>query len=299
MLEPNGQVHAAAALFPLMSADDLNDLAEDIKSHGLLQPIVLDADGTLIDGRNRLAACATAGVKPRFAKLNGHDPTAYILASNVLRRHLTQGQRAMVVAKSTNLVNSHDWGDRTEVARTTGVPNWRITQALMILQYAEEQTNSVISGAVTFDAAFRIAQARQEEDRALKRQAEEQRQQLALLQERARDLAELVVEERMPLEEAMGAFNVRHHEELEREQDALLSRQRMTANFVEAVVMIDGILLSDPGRIVQQWETSGMGLVSSGEGKRHLWTAEGLRNVAQRLMVLADTADLEKGGNLG
>jgi ParB-like chromosome segregation protein Spo0J len=45
MVEPNGQVHPAAALFPLMSADELADLAEDIKSNGLLQPIVLDADG--------------------------------------------------------------------------------------------------------------------------------------------------------------------------------------------------------------------------------------------------------------
>jgi hypothetical protein len=86
---------------------------------------------------------------------------------------------------------------------------------------------------------------------------------------------------------------------LEREQDALLSRQRMTANFVEAVLMIDGVLLSDPVRVARQWESSGIGLVGREESKRRLWTADGLRNVAQRLMVLADTADLEKGGSLG
>ena len=108
-----------------------------------------------------------------------------------------------------------------------------------------------------------------------------------------------MVEERMSLEEAMGAFNVRHHEELEREQKALDGRRRMTGNFAEALVMIDGILLSDPGRVAAQWESEGMGLVPREEGKRHLWTAEGLRNVAQRLLILADTADLEKGGSLG
>jgi hypothetical protein len=45
-------IHAAALLFPEMSADELRDLAADIKKRGLLRPIRL-LDGMILDGRNR------------------------------------------------------------------------------------------------------------------------------------------------------------------------------------------------------------------------------------------------------
>jgi ParB-like chromosome segregation protein Spo0J len=73
-------VHPLAALFPIMTDDELQDLADDIRENGLLHPIVLDADGVLIDGRNRLRACEIAGVDPKFSKLNGHDAAAYIVS---------------------------------------------------------------------------------------------------------------------------------------------------------------------------------------------------------------------------
>ena len=85
----------------------------------------------------------------------------------------------MVVAKSYNLYNR----DQTTAARVAGVPQPRISQALLILEYATEEADSVISGARAFDVAYRIAQARQEEREAEARRAEEERQQLALLQD--------------------------------------------------------------------------------------------------------------------
>src|SRR5580765_7417191 len=88
------RVHPAAAVFPMLSDDELQDLAEDIKVNGLLHPITLDAEGMLIDGRNRLAACKLAGVEPTFTTLNGHDPVAFILSANIQRRHLSKGQQA-------------------------------------------------------------------------------------------------------------------------------------------------------------------------------------------------------------
>jgi ParB-like chromosome segregation protein Spo0J len=60
------EVHPLAALFPMMSDDELADLAEDIKANGRIHPIVLDADGVLIDGRNRLRACELAAIEPEF-----------------------------------------------------------------------------------------------------------------------------------------------------------------------------------------------------------------------------------------
>lgn len=47
--------HSAAELFPLLPPDELVELAEDIKKHGMQEAIVLTADcKQLVDGRNRL-----------------------------------------------------------------------------------------------------------------------------------------------------------------------------------------------------------------------------------------------------
>jgi hypothetical protein len=59
-------VHPAADLFPLMPQDELQALADDIKTSGLETPIVLwrersNEDPVLVDGRNRLDALALLG----------------------------------------------------------------------------------------------------------------------------------------------------------------------------------------------------------------------------------------------
>lgn len=79
-----------------MSEDELQDLADDILSNGLLHPIVTH-EGKILDGRNRLAACAMAGVKPRFEEWkNSGSATEWVISANLMRRHLTASQRAVI-----------------------------------------------------------------------------------------------------------------------------------------------------------------------------------------------------------
>src|SRR4051812_41618555 len=92
------QIHPLAALFPMMTDEELAELADDIKENGLIHPIVLDSDGVLIDGRNRLRACEIAEVAPTFTALNGHDAAAFIVSANLERRNLTKGQQAVALA---------------------------------------------------------------------------------------------------------------------------------------------------------------------------------------------------------
>jgi site-specific DNA-methyltransferase (adenine-specific) len=88
--------HPACLLFPRLSDDELQALADDIRHNGLLTPIVT-LDGQILDGRNRLAACMIAGVKPRFVEWDGEgSPLAWVVATNLVRRHLTASQRAVV-----------------------------------------------------------------------------------------------------------------------------------------------------------------------------------------------------------
>lgn len=94
------EVHPAASRFPLMSDEELDELAADIKARGLDNPVVL-LEGKVLDGRNRLEACHRAGVPPKTVewRMEKGSAVAYVLAANVLRRHLTQSQRAAIAAE--------------------------------------------------------------------------------------------------------------------------------------------------------------------------------------------------------
>jgi len=93
--------HPAADLFPLLEGPDLAALAEDVREHGLIDPIVLH-EGQVLDGRNRLRACELAGVAPRFVEWDGHDdPAAWVVSKNLKRRHLDASQRSMVAGRLT------------------------------------------------------------------------------------------------------------------------------------------------------------------------------------------------------
>ena len=82
---------------------------------------MLDAEGTLVDGRNRRAACRLAGVEPRSTTLpDGADPVAYVLSANVARRHLSPGQRAMAIAQAQTF-SSGTFHRKGEIARRAGV----------------------------------------------------------------------------------------------------------------------------------------------------------------------------------
>ena len=58
-------VHPAAEVFPLLPADQLRELVADIRANGLREPLTLDREGLLLDGRNRLAAQAHGASRDR------------------------------------------------------------------------------------------------------------------------------------------------------------------------------------------------------------------------------------------
>lgn len=95
----DGQVHPAADLFPMLPASELQELADDIARTGLKQPVVVTRDGVLLDGRNRIAACTLAGIKPTFTEYQGDDPTAYVVSINLRRRHLSLEDRAFLAVE--------------------------------------------------------------------------------------------------------------------------------------------------------------------------------------------------------
>jgi len=88
--------HPAADLFPMLDEARLEQLAEDIAEHGQREPIRLYR-GTILDGRNRYAACRIAGVKPKFEQADDAiDPWAYVWSLNGERRDLTAERRYLI-----------------------------------------------------------------------------------------------------------------------------------------------------------------------------------------------------------
>lgn len=89
----SGLVHHFANRYPMMKAAALDEMALDIAAHGQREPIWLDIEGHLIDGRNRLEACRLAGVSPRFKVYEGDDIEAFIVSKNEHRRDLSAKER--------------------------------------------------------------------------------------------------------------------------------------------------------------------------------------------------------------
>jgi ParB-like chromosome segregation protein Spo0J len=98
--------HPICLLIPSADEDELQDLTDDIRAHGLINPIVLFEE-MILDGRNRATACERAGVAPRYVQFGGsrEDALILVISHNLKRRHLTKQAiaDALVAAEDFNL----------------------------------------------------------------------------------------------------------------------------------------------------------------------------------------------------
>ncbi len=112
-MAPMADYHPIARIFPLLSDDELQQLADDIRNNGLKLPIVL-FEGKILDGRNRHAACLIAGVKPTFTEFHGTaiEATHHCWSLNRSRRHLNSSQAAVAESKRVQVIK--EYGDQVE-----------------------------------------------------------------------------------------------------------------------------------------------------------------------------------------
>lgn len=94
--------HPLASIFPLLKGKPFEELVADIKTSGLIVPILLYEDKVL-DGRNRYNACLETNTKLRFDTYRGTDPRGHVISLNLRRRHLDESQRAMCAARLARL----------------------------------------------------------------------------------------------------------------------------------------------------------------------------------------------------
>jgi hypothetical protein len=164
------EVHPAANLFPLMTPDELNVLAEDIKKNGLKTPVTLLKQGSdrhlLLDGRNRLDAMEAGGVqilarKGKFGhrwlrrptEVKGVDPYAYVISANLHRRHFTGEQKRQLIA---TVLKAQPSKSNRQVAKTVGVSHPHVA----VVRAELEKSGDVETVTTSIDTKGRAQPAR-------------------------------------------------------------------------------------------------------------------------------------------
>jgi hypothetical protein len=80
-----------------VTKEDYTVLKQSIKENGLLQPIVINQNGTILDGHLRYQVCNELGIEPKFLTKqfdNILEEKRYVILSNLSRRHLNNYQKA-------------------------------------------------------------------------------------------------------------------------------------------------------------------------------------------------------------
>jgi hypothetical protein len=159
----------------MMPEDELAELAEDIKANGLIHPIILDADGLVLDGRNRLRACEIAKVEPRFERLDDRNPRDFITSVNLNRRNLSNGQKAMAYAILHPEPEKGGRGKLSSLGESLGISRGAaqnlLSEARKILKHSEDLAQDVLHRGTHFDVAQAELRQRQQNVRMIIDQA--------------------------------------------------------------------------------------------------------------------------------
>lgn len=155
--------HPLSEIFPLLEDSEFNALVEDIRTHGLMQPIVV-FENKILDGRNRYRACQEANVTPDFDEYGGDDALAFVLSLNLKRRHLNESQRAMVAARLETMKRGRPGKDanlhvsRPEAATSLNVSERSVASAAVVRDHAApELRKAVDQGKLAVSEAAKAA----------------------------------------------------------------------------------------------------------------------------------------------
>lgn len=116
--------------------DALRELAESIKEQGVLQPILVLPDGTIVIGHRRVKAAELAGldaVPVVVRELSGSQQIQIMLIENLQREDLT----ALQIAKAYQTLTDHGLSIN-EIAKATGFRPDSVSKHLNILKLPDE-----------------------------------------------------------------------------------------------------------------------------------------------------------------
>lgn len=169
------EFHEYANLFPMMNAEEMQELRADMRSNGYRKeyPIFV-YDGKILDGRNRYTAALAEKIEPLYVEYDGDDPFEFVISSNKKRRQLSAGQWAFIAVKvkehyaakakenqgtRTDLSQNFEKGlnepiDATAIAsKQIGVNYDYVSAAAQIEEHAPDIADNVKSGQWSMNRA--------------------------------------------------------------------------------------------------------------------------------------------------
>jgi hypothetical protein len=244
------EIHPMADIFPMMSEDELDALAADIKKNGLREPILVHKKTKrVVDGRNRLEAAKRAKVEPITKEVDG-DPLDLVLSYNVKRRHMKSGQLAVVAAEAWGLAiqegkakpdRGGDQRKKFAIARPAehfadlfGSNRKYVQDARALVKDAPDLARSVKSGDKTLTEAVEQFKQRQQEQREQEKRKEQEKGDRDALRQDHPDLFEQVEAGKLPLAEALRQGRIRDSVRKNR-------ASKVTERFVGGLVRLRGV----------------------------------------------------------
>jgi hypothetical protein len=131
--------HPLANTFPMITGTPMEELQDNVRRNGILEPIRL-YQGMILDGRNRYAAgkaCGHTFTASDFKEWVGTlaEAEAYVISTNLHRRQLTNAQKQEVIQRM--IAKNPTLGDR-EIARLCGVSHTTVAAARERLAHSPE-----------------------------------------------------------------------------------------------------------------------------------------------------------------
>jgi len=165
--------HDLAGLFPMMDGEAFSELVQDVRDHGIREPIVL-LDGLILDGRNRYRAARECGAEIPTVDFEGDDPLAFVLSLNLRRRHLSESQRATVAAKVENTKqgrpenNANLQVSRSTAAKMLNVSERSVASAAVVLERGSPELIAAVEiGQASVSAAAEVARLPEPEQKQI------------------------------------------------------------------------------------------------------------------------------------
>ncbi|AGR41658.1 ParB/RepB/Spo0J family partition protein [Spiroplasma taiwanense] len=136
----------------LFENDELNELAESIKLHGIIQPIIINQDHQIIAGERRTRAAKIAGLKEIpviLLNITNTQMEEFAIIENIQRVDLLDIEEAVAYKKlSVNLNLKQE-----EIASRVGKSRSHVANIMRLLNLPEKIQNAMLEKKITMGQA--------------------------------------------------------------------------------------------------------------------------------------------------
>ena len=177
-----------AALVPPQTKEEYKAMKQSIKEIGLLNPLLRNQNGVLLDGYHRFKACKELGISPAYKIINTknkHEENLFVIDSNLKRRQLNNFRKAQLALKAKPIFEEiakrnmslggkgskcleplSEYGVNEQIGKLAGVSHETIRKVEHIQeslsQYEEEEIikQKLESGESSIESAYRLVSPR-------------------------------------------------------------------------------------------------------------------------------------------